>query len=396
MYHALDLSHLGPFRDLHVEFPDPHGGAQFLAFTGRGKTTVLRGAALALCDGNTLAAYPARVGYPLLRDGAWMGTARVLSDDNTYFNEIRRRDEGEGDVVHCPSQMLRPFVVAYGSARGIARAETSNVGNGMGGFTALPQFYRIGSLFDDSSVIVSVRGALSEMHRYAINARDGAEWAARLGGMYHGTCAALATILGAEKVEMGAAHVMVDGKPLPSLGSGVNSLATWVVDMMSRWADRELRGGLTIGEGFPAEIYGVCIVDSIDQHLHPRMQVELVGRLRATFPKVTFIVSVDGPMALTGLRSGEVVVLSENGVALYHRDDPRLLTCTEIVRRYFEIDDIHPNESGRMLREYQYLAANPYRSDSDHAAMLQMQAMLVRDKILAHDHTPVPRHTIGK
>ena len=156
----------------------------------------------------------------------------------------------------------------------------------------------------------------------------------------------------------------------------------------ARWLETQDRPGWDgpPSEGYPATRWGLI----------RWLWRNRAYRLRTTFPKVTFIVGVNGPMVVTGLRKGEVVVLSEHGNALYHGDDPRLLTCTEIVRRYFEIDDIHPNESGRMLREYHYLAANPYRSDSEHAAMLKMRTKLARDKILGRDHRPVPRETIGE
>ncbi len=55
------------------------------------------------------------------------------------------------------------------------------------------------------------------------------------------------------------------------------------------------------------EIKGVVLIDEIDQHLHPKWQKEIVGRLRAIFPQVQFIMTTHSPTIIQGA-SDEAII----------------------------------------------------------------------------------------
>ncbi len=167
-----------------------------------------------------------------------------------------------------------------------------------------------------------------------------------------------------------------------SLSHGYQSTIAWVADLVGHIM---LEAGHAVE---PADMTGLVLIDELDLYLHPTWQVSLVRVLRETFPKVQFVVTTHSPLLLAGLRPehDEVVRLGfdeESGdiVRVPVAEDPRLLTGTELYRRYFGIDDIYPDPAGRALRDYRYIAANPYRSDEDNAHMRRLLAELRREDI---------------
>jgi predicted ATP-binding protein involved in virulence len=54
---------------------------------------------------------------------------------------------------------------------------------------------------------------------------------------------------------------------------------------------------------------GVVLLDELEAHLHPTWKIEIVERLRRTFPRVTFLASTHDPLCLKGLQQGEIVLL---------------------------------------------------------------------------------------
>ncbi len=87
---------------------------------------------------------------------------------------------------------------------------------------------------------------------------------------------------------------------LEEMSDGYQSVVALAADIMSvlfsRWSD------LTAAEG-------VVVIDEMGSHLHPRWRMRIVGRLRALFPRVQFLVTTHDPLCLRGLRDGEVVVV---------------------------------------------------------------------------------------
>lgn len=58
--------------------------------------------------------------------------------------------------------------------------------------------------------------------------------------------------------------------------------------------------------------------------------------------------------------------------------DPRVLTGTELLRQFFDIDAIYPNPDpdAVLLRDYLFLARNPMRTDKDEQMLETMRTLL--------------------
>ena len=54
---------------------------------------------------------------------------------------------------------------------------------------------------------------------------------------------------------------------------------------------------------------GVSVIDEIDMHLHPRWQWKILGALRATFPRVQFIIATHSPIVISSAENAKLIVM---------------------------------------------------------------------------------------
>jgi len=176
-----------------------------------------------------------------------------------------------------------------------------------------------------------------------------------------------------------------------ALSHGYQSTISWISDLIGHVVleadmDRDLD---------TAEMEGIVLIDELDLYLHPTWQVVLVRALRRTFPRMQFIVTTHSPMVLGDLMPEEILHLdidpeTGNVKPVDVRSDPRLLTGTETYRQFFDVSDIYPDPEMAILRDYRFLAANPFRSDADEKNLATMRRKLEREKIDPR-FEPVPR-----
>lgn len=369
MIRSLRLRNIGPFTDVTLTFPPVRGG-QFLAIVGDGVTSALRGAAVALAGPRGSVGAPTRPSYPLVRDGCREGIASVDTDGGTFATHFSR-DGHHWHPQQSPAPTFRGFFAAYGADR----VRDDNAGdNNLDDCNSFNGWRYIGSVFGDRTCILRPRFVLAEL-QHIDTYRGVSDRAALYVGAYSGTCAALAAILGAKNVGMGQHPVEVDGVSLQRLGSAANEAAAWVADLCARWIVREVKAGRTVPADFYATMNGVCVIDAIDSRLSPTEQVTFVERVRATFPRMTFLAGVEAPLTLCGLRGDEVVVLRD-GKALHNVADPRLKTTSELYEAFHGLDELYPRELGNTLDLYTRIARNPRRDDEAERAMAELGEVL--------------------
>jgi hypothetical protein len=140
---------------------------------------------------------------------------------------------------------------------------------------------------------------------------------------------------------------------------------------------------------------GIVLVDELDLHLHPTWQTEIVAGLKATFPRMQFIVTTHSPLVLAGCRADEVWRLEQDEAsgditARSGEVSPMLLTGSELNRQFFGVDRASPLSES--LRRYLELASDPYRSDTDDALVRKLLQEL-RAQEIAIEYEPVARKT---
>ena len=91
---------------------------------------------------------------------------------------------------------------------------------------------------------------------------------------------------------------------LNSLGDGYKATVTWVMDFLS-WR-------MLSGKSFePSKMSGIIIVDEIEQHLHPRWQINIMQLLQESFPKVQFIASTHSPLVASGCEHCKLILVRQ-------------------------------------------------------------------------------------
>lgn len=95
-----------------------------------------------------------------------------------------------------------------------------------------------------------------------------------------------------------------DGRKVRSdlLSDGYRRLVSIVVDIAMRSA---LLNKVKFGSEAYKRTYGTVIIDEIDEHLHPELQVKVLKALHNTFPKLQFIVSTHSPLVISSVENND-------------------------------------------------------------------------------------------
>lgn len=93
-----------------------------------------------------------------------------------------------------------------------------------------------------------------------------------------------------------------DGREAAStmLSDGYRRMVNIVMDIAFRCA---LLNKVKLGTSCYKETHGTVIIDEIDEHLHPSLQVRVLKALQKTFPKIQFIVSTHSPLVISSVES---------------------------------------------------------------------------------------------
>ena len=148
---------------------------------------------------------------------------------------------------------------------------------------------------------------------------------------------------------------------IEDLSDGYKSVFALTIDIIKT---------LSIGNLTFKEAEAVVLLDEIGTHLHPRWKMEIVKRLRKTFPRIQFIVTTHEPLCLKGLKNNEVIVLKkdEDGKVISVADLPnpsdfrvdQLLTS-----EYFGLNSTIDIETENKFKEYYDLLAKEERTPDD-------------------------------
>ena len=93
-----------------------------------------------------------------------------------------------------------------------------------------------------------------------------------------------------------------DGREVRSdlLSDGYRRLVSIVIDLAFRCA---LLNKVMYGDEAYKKTHGTVIIDEIDEHLHPELQVRILKALHNTFPKIQFIVSTHAPLVMSSVEN---------------------------------------------------------------------------------------------
>ncbi len=333
----VEITNFRALRNLSLDFGEP-GSEQtpwlmLLGENATGKSTVLQAIALALAGADEARRWtrPAK----LLSVGAFQGSVVVWFWDQDAPVELHfQRSRDEFDGTRGPSAI----VLAYGALR---YAERRTRGQDLG-----PRFSRIGPI-------------LQPIARVAYAGR----WLLGLDERRFDTAArAMQSILPVDTASVmfrTADRVFFNvgehRATLNELSAGYQTVVGLCADIMRHLFERW---------DTLASASGIVLIDEIDAHLHPRWAMRIVSALREAFPQVQFVASTHDPLALRGLRNGEVAILrrDEAGFVVADQDLPPLegMQVDQLLTsRVFGLESTIDPETEALLNEYYHLRSQP-------------------------------------
>lgn len=133
--------------------------------------------------------------------------------------------------------------------------------------------------------------------------------------------------------------IYLDGREVRSdlLSDGYRRLVSIVIDLAMRCA---LLNKVKFGDEAYKYTHGTVIIDEIDEHLHPELQVRILKALHETFPKIQFIVSTHAPLVMSSVENvPENVVYKleyKNGIYSHKELNTYGLDASTIIHIYMD------------------------------------------------------------
>ena len=107
-------------------------------------------------------------------------------------------------------------------------------------------------------------------------------------------------------------HPVHGTHPLDRMSAGTKIAAGLAIDLASRMA----RANPAVGADELLETTpGIALVDEVDLHLHPTWQQKIVPALRATFPRVQFILTTHSPQVISTVEGRNIRILTDDAVS---------------------------------------------------------------------------------
>jgi len=166
--------------------------------------------------------------------------------------------------------------------------------------------------------------------------------------------------------------------PLEGWADGYRMTFNWILDLYA-WA---MKAGCITDSG---GIEGIVLIDEIEHHLHPAMQINLLNRLSKMCPNLQIIATTHSPMVALGAKPSEVVVLKRKDKKVFLADIPdfRGYSVEDMISDADLFDsDIYSPETSSMLRSYRKLASI---SPSKRTGLQKAKLRSLRKKIEAQE-----------
>ncbi|MCH7781820.1 AAA family ATPase, partial [candidate division KSB1 bacterium] len=91
---------------------------------------------------------------------------------------------------------------------------------------------------------------------------------------------------------------------------GYRFLFNLILDIFG-WAMRSGVPNGTINKN--GDIKGILLIDEIEQHLHPSLQIKIYNKFKNIFPKMQIIASTHSPFVVLNTTPEEIIILSSKG-----------------------------------------------------------------------------------
>lgn len=132
---------------------------------------------------------------------------------------------------------------------------------------------------------------------------------------------------------------------------------------------------------------GIVLLDELDVHLHPRWKMQIVKKLKETFPRIQFIATSHEPLVLRSLTKDEIMVLRRDK---HHRlssiknlPSPEALRVDQILTSpYFGLKSTIDPDIEKLFDRYYFLLSESFLTEDNRNELEQIQGELEEMKLL--------------
>ena len=370
----IELKNFKCFSNLTLQLPSYADNTSeepwlvFLGENGVGKSSVLKAIAIALMGQEYLDVLGITV-RDVLKYNTYSGHIKVFGKGNEEVYSVtfnKRKNEIKASIQKPPA-----FIIGYGSTRllptGNLQPEKDH-----------PSYLKIKNLFDPSVSLSNAKEWFLDTNRKTFNQvsktlknllllddLDSIKRSPKKGEIYI-------------KYHQSGDNINID-----HLSDGYKSIFAVAIDMIYTLSQENIVYEL-------AE--GIVLIDEIGTHLHPRWKMEIIERLRNTFPKIQFIITTHEPLCLRGLKEHEVVVLKrddENAIiAISDLPDPSTLRIDQLLTsEYFGLNSTMDSKTEKEFERYYELLAieETDRTEAEIKEIEALQKVLPQKKRLGQD-----------
>jgi len=301
---TIDIFKYGILKDIHIEnLPSNNQWIFITGENGTGKTTFLKALTYSLCNGPDVIArdekhrYDFDTGVTLDKYGKKPRfRVKVYGVKQTKINSV-------GFVAFGPTRLNVKKQIFSKAGSETEHDFTSNLYNP---YKSL--FDSISPLMDLGFIMrVREKGELKGLENFDEKLRFIVEALMQI-------CDDIVDIhvgIRTEYFELVKGKEGVEPRIFEDLSSGYKNLISMVTHLMVQLYIQQPR------TNDPAQLVGIVLIDEIELHAHPKMQVEIIEKLSKIFPRIQFVVSTHSPIPLLGRKENTVVlrtVKSEKGI----------------------------------------------------------------------------------
>jgi hypothetical protein len=265
---------------------------------------------------------------------------------------------------------FQTFVRAYGATR-LFRSDVKE-----GDLSPAAERRRIGNLLDPMFPVIDVERWLLSIDDgdFNVAARALRELIAGVGEVQDPTVLSL-------DLERDLDHgtVRLGGDTLQSLSDGYRSLLALTCDIMA---------GLGSGLSDMENAVGIVLIDEIGAHLHPRLRMQVVPRLRYIFPQIQFLCSTHEPLCLRGLFEEEVDRIRRDAEGVQQETIPRSPSNYRVdqllTSEFFGLETTLDPEIDGEFQHYYHLLSRPELTPEEAALRDRLRRRLVTEGVLGY------------
>ena len=309
---SVSLRNVRAFENLHLNLSENQKGAVapprlrtvLIGKNGTGKTTLLRAIAVGLADGKDASGLLSEPNGSLVAEGHRRATIKITLCDMDGQNRREYRTEIEKENGSDKLHSKKPHKWHGGSSS--TPLDILVCGYGIGRCNYGPVESRGNRVIDSSYSLFNYEATLAdpEVACYRLRKFLDDDWNRFWERMKVAIGLPEDTILATDLNGLYVSGESIGKKILlKAWADGCRNTLTWLFDlytwaMMAKRIDKET-----------FEISGIVLMDEIEQHLHPSLQISQLSRLSALVGRVQIVATTHSPFVALGANAQELVAL---------------------------------------------------------------------------------------